>query len=360
MPKSEQPTTWLFECVQKPGDFAGEVEKAFCAGAEINARDEFNQTPLYYALMKGHAETVSFLCRHGATLSSQVVEADTPAPAAPVRSHFMGGAALFAASVFSVEPKPCAAADGKRARSAAAVQELSGVDKLLSSCVEIIADLAKANDGHKRSEAVALQSHTNEVDELKAEIQQLESMIQDAGVDMTALADQHAEAQSKVADQVRVLEEGNRHLAVELTEALEALHRVEGASIQAKTATAKPGRDYEAEIKVLEADCNHLQAELDEAKVGQQTLRRRAEQAEAALCTLRSHADDAEAEVVEQAHAMTQLRAENHRLAALLDVFITHHCPDAGADDRARLIHELNPSEMRAMLTSSSSGPSVR
>ncbi|MBC6412390.1 MAG: ankyrin repeat domain-containing protein, partial [Hyphomonadaceae bacterium] len=47
---------------------AADVRRCLAAGAEVNARDTFGQTPLHLAAKKGNAETVTALVKAGADI----------------------------------------------------------------------------------------------------------------------------------------------------------------------------------------------------------------------------------------------------------------------------------------------------
>ena len=66
----DAPTSGLFELV-KTGDLAA-VQEKLSAGASVNARDEFGQTPLMYAASEGNSTAVlEALLRAGAELNAQ-------------------------------------------------------------------------------------------------------------------------------------------------------------------------------------------------------------------------------------------------------------------------------------------------
>ena len=66
----------LFDAV-KSGDLA-EVERLLNAGADIEARDRWGNTPLHYACINGHTEVARMLLDHGADVGARDQWGDTP------------------------------------------------------------------------------------------------------------------------------------------------------------------------------------------------------------------------------------------------------------------------------------------
>lgn len=359
MPEGDK-TTLLFNLVQGPDDRSLEAEKLIDGGADVNARDEYEQTPVYYALMKGHRNTVAVLCRYGATLAPQVVDTKVSAqPAKTLSEWTAAGASLIATSVFNRQINP-----GKRTTAedkviSSPLPEVTGVDKLLSSCLDVIQGLSKDIEQLGQSNAATQQSLDEAVAEYQAEILRLRTQLQAADVDAKVLAGKHDDDESVLRAFVDELQDENGRLEAALQEAEDALALAADAPIAVQAPSPASSSDVSAEIEELEGEIETLRAELDEAKRARQKLGHRADSVESRASSLEESLNEAEEALSEKSDELSKVRQENNRLSALLALFIKHHYPDGEDGDAEQLIHALDPGALRVMLDASRRGPGM-
>jgi len=85
MPRKHRLNQVLFEAVQ--GNDHPRVQKLLAAGADPNARYQFQQTPLLYAAWFGHAEVGRLLIGADATIDAQTYYRNTPLHGAAQKGH---------------------------------------------------------------------------------------------------------------------------------------------------------------------------------------------------------------------------------------------------------------------------------
>lgn len=357
MPEGDR-TTLLFNLVQSHDDRSLEAEKLIEGGADVNARDEYEQTPVYYALMKGHRNTVAVLCRYGATLAPQVVDTKVSAqPAKTLSQWTAASASLIATSVFNRHMHPEKRATAKSISSP--VPEVTGVDKLLSSCLDVIQGLSKDIEQLRQSNAATQQSLDEAVAEYQAEILRLRAQLQAADVDAKVLAGKHDDDESVLRAFVDELQEENGRLEAALQEAEDALALAAHAPIAVQAPSPVSSPDVSAEIEELEGEIETLRAELDEAIRARQKLGHRADSVESRASSLEESLNEAEEALLEKSDELSKVRQENNRLSALLALFIKHHYPDGEDGDAEQLIRALDPDALSAMLHASDRGPGL-